>query len=118
MKDQDYYCDLTVKEVEKMSDQFCRANVTWTHPFDLFVAKLENRQVPDAALRTKWRLMKSGPFKGTEVCVCCMLEGALMKKVRCRIYETRPSVCRNAVKPGNKNCLEIRRILLGAKEST
>jgi Fe-S-cluster containining protein len=47
-----------------------------------------------------------------------MLEGTLMKKVRCRIYETRPSVCRNAVKPGNKNCLEIRRILLRAKEST
>jgi hypothetical protein len=111
MKDQDYFCDLTVKEAEKMSEQFRRANVAWTHPFNKLISLLSGKRLPDAALRTKWRLMKSGPFKDCEVCVCCMLRGSLMKNVRCHIYENRPSICRSAVKPGDKNCLELRRIL-------
>lgn len=39
---------------------------------------------------------------------CLALAGALMKNVRCTIYNHRPSPCRR-VEPGSKLCLEYRR---------
>lgn len=39
--------------------------------------------------------------------VCSFLRGTPTKRVSCRIYETRPEVCRN-YKPGSRGCREAR----------
>ena len=41
-------------------------------------------------------------------CKCVALEGELGGKVRCTVYDIRPSVCRN-FKPGSAVCYEARR---------
>lgn len=104
MHDQSCFCDLTTQEVARMSSQFRAANVEYSSILDHLIG-----QVPYAAFKTRWRKMKAGPLKGGEVCACCMLDGAVLKRVRCRIYATRPSVCRRAVKPGDNVCRELRR---------
>jgi Fe-S-cluster containining protein len=101
--DQEAWCDLTDKEAKAFSPQFRARNVV-IYSFFHMIAEGS----PDAALRTKWASVKSGPFKGDEVCVCCQLEGSLMHRVKCRIYDKRPHTCRASVRPGDKNCLEIR----------
>lgn len=113
VQDQPSFCDLTPHELKKMSPQFLAANVELIPLIDQLT-----RGYPQGALRTKWRLMKSGPFKGIEACVCCLLDGSLMKSVRCRIYAKRPSTCRRAVKPGDRSCRALRRLLQQAIEAT
>ena len=110
-QDQEYFCDLTSDEVDAMSPQFIAKNVHFTRLIDRIV-----KRHPPASLRTRWKVQKSGPFKDVEACVCCQLDGSLMHKVKCLIYGSRPSVCRNAVKPGDKSCVEIRRMFLQAIE--
>jgi len=105
------FCDLMPAEVDAMSPQFIAKNVHFTRIFEQIIYKH-----PPAALRTRWTEQKAGPLKGNRACVCCQLSGSLMHKVRCRIYENRPSVCRRAVKPGDKNCKVMRQILLQAIE--
>jgi Fe-S-cluster containining protein len=111
--DQDYFCDLTEEEISRLSPQFIRANVRISRSIDVFAARCDGRYLPVGALKTKWRRMKSGPFKGTKLNVCRMLEGSVLKRVRCRVYETRPKACREAVKPGDEACLQVRSMLLG-----
>jgi len=69
---------------------------------------------PYAVLKTKELHPTAGPYKKVNFCVCCMLDGSPMTRVKCRIYAKRPTVCKTAVVPGDKNCVEIRRILLSA----
>jgi len=61
------------------------------------------------AIKTKWLKQRSGPMKGTSVCVCVALRGTLLKKVRCSVYDQRPRVCREAVLPGDPMCLSLQR---------
>lgn len=111
--DQTNFCDLTDAEVRRFSPQFRAANVEHNSLLHVLVSQ---GRVPEAALRTKWRKMRSGPLKGAEVLVCCMLRGSVLRHVRCAIYETRPFVCRRAVKPGDKTCLLVRQMLQSATE--
>lgn len=105
--ERDDYCDLTEKEYKRFSPQFRAKNVKVYGAFSMLC-----RGAPPAALRTRWKKQTSGPFKGSELFVCCMLDGSVLHRVRCRIYETRPRVCRKAVKPGSRACLAIRSELL------
>lgn len=110
--DQPSFCDLTSAELESLSPQFIAKNVEITSTFKHL---LHGGHRPPDALRTRWKTMKSGPFKGFELCVCCMLDGSVMRKVHCRIYETRPSICRKALKPGDRMCLMLRKALSDEK---
>jgi Fe-S-cluster containining protein len=78
----------------------------------VFAARFDGGYLPAGAMKTKWQRMKSGPFKGARLNVCRMLEGSVLGKVRCRIYDTRPRACREAVKPGDRACRQIRTMLL------
>jgi len=40
--------------------------------------------------------------------VCVGLKGTLARKVSCALYENRPSVCRDSIQPGNKDCKTLR----------
>lgn len=109
--DMESFCDLTHAEVDAMSPQFIAKNVRFIRIFEQIICRH-----PPAALRTSWRTQRAGPLKGSRACVCCQLSGSLMHKVSCKIYKDRPSVCRRAVKPGDKNCKVMRQILLQAIE--
>lgn len=102
--DQGFFCDLTNKELIKLSRQFISRNVVLFQLFDQIT-----RKFPPAALRTKRVVPRTGPLKDHELNVCCMLRGTALKKVSCKIYETRPSACKSAVKPGDRTCLTARR---------
>jgi Fe-S-cluster containining protein len=113
LQDQQCFCDLTEKDLDKMSPQFIRANVLFSSPFDLLCSPLVfGKPQPLGALKTKYLENKRGYFKGCTACACAMLEGSLMYEVKCRIYESRPEVCRKAVVAGDKSCKAIRRHLL------
>jgi Fe-S-cluster containining protein len=62
------------------------------------------------AIRTVWRMETSGPFRSWEMNRCVCLCGSVMQKVKCRIYEKRPWVCRTALYPGEKACLKERQL--------
>lgn len=110
--DQPSFCDVTAEEALRFSPQFRRANL---EEFGLFDRALQGG-LPHAAIRTKWSKTEAGPFKGVDVCTCKMLDGSLMHKVRCRIYKDRPRTCHRAVKPGDRTCVELRRMFLDAVE--
>lgn len=92
------FCDLTSKDLERLHPAFVRRHVL---------------HVPLAgpALVTKERLIRTGPLKGCTATTCVALRGSLMHRVSCSIYENRPEVCRRAVKPGDRTCKDVRRML-------
>lgn len=110
-KEQEVWCDITAGEAAAFSPQFRARNVT---AYSVFATIAHGK--PPSALRTRWLTQAAGPFKGRDACVCCQLDGSLMHRTRCRIYANRPTTCRKAVRPGDRNCREARRMLLRALE--
>lgn len=100
--DQDVFCDMTEEECKAFSLQFRTKNIK---EFDLFAIVAEG--APPYALRTKFVKSK----EGIAICACCQLDGSPMHKVKCRIYDSRPYTCRESVKPGDKSCRQLRRIV-------
>jgi len=74
------------------------------------------RNIIGGAIKTKVRTMRAGPLKGYDVLICAGLRGDILHRVSCAVYERRPRVCRIAVKPGSRNCMMQRRMLLEAAE--
>jgi Fe-S-cluster containining protein len=108
--DQDAFCDLTEKDIERLGARLQR-HIVWADVFTLAVEALSGRRAtPPAALATRWRRMRAGPFKGIEACVCVFLQGSLLHRTNCRVYARRPYVCREAVRPGTRLCRDIRRM--------
>jgi Fe-S-cluster containining protein len=102
-RDQPVFCDVEEKDLDRLGRRIVRLHVI--QPTLLEHLAGEGR----AALATKWRKAQAGPLAGWEFNQCVMLRGSPMHQVGCRIYERRPGVCRNAVKPGDRACREIRR---------
>jgi Fe-S-cluster containining protein len=102
---QDYFCNLTEAEMARLPQQFVKH---LTRGVDV----LDGEYMPPGALKTKWKRMKSGPFKDKVLNVCVMLDGSLLSRVKCRIYNIRPKACRNAANPGDEGCLRARSMLL------
>jgi Fe-S-cluster containining protein len=101
----DRFCDLSEEDLETFSPQFLETNAVFTS----ILESIMDPRMPPAALRTKPLEAKSGPCKGHSFTACAMLVGSPMHKVRCKIYEKRPQVCRQAVIPGTRGCRAIRR---------
>lgn len=72
--------------------------------------KWVEKNVFGAAIKAKWREQKSGPLQGRKECVCVALRGSLLHRVRCSIYAQRPRACRVTLQPGDRLCLETRRL--------
>ena len=108
-QDQGYYCDVTPEDIERLSKKFVTENVAFTSPFDMMAMIIDGHRVMGGAIRTTWRTMRQGPFKGYEMNTCVALQGSVMHKVSCSIYKNRPDVCRIALKPGDKSCLDVRK---------
>ena len=104
------FCDVTTEDEKKLGKKFVRLHVIHFRAIDMFAAILDGRKHPEGAIKTEVKEQKSGPHKGYGLRTCAMLDGSVMSKVSCRIYDKRPRVCHEAVKPGDRNCLELRRI--------
>ena len=111
-QDQGYYCDLIPEDMDRLSKKFLDDNVLFTSLFDMLAMAIDGNRVMGGAIRTKWRTMRSGPFKGYEMNTCAALRGSVMNKVSCSIYKNRPEACRIAVEPGDKSCKDTRRAFL------
>jgi len=109
--DQEGFCDLTDRDLERFSPSFIRRYVLFSSPFQLLIAAVGGRREPSAVLSTRYLTSRAGPFRGISVCTCALLSGSLLHRVRCRCYPIRPHICRTAVRPGTRQCLAIRRSL-------
>ena len=106
---QDAFCNIDEDEIKRL-DKNQRRHVMRSGIFDMLLASIDGgRGVSPAAITTRIREMKDGPFKGKEACTCYFLEGVPMKSVRCSVYKVRPSTCRVTCSAGDKTCRKIRK---------
>jgi len=101
--DQEVFCDVVESDCERLGVAWVKRNVMFPTLFEQLVGG-----VPPA-IKTKWMAQRSGPMRGESACVCVALRGTLLKRVWCAVYDKRPQTCRDAVKPGDPVCLDLRR---------
>jgi Fe-S-cluster containining protein len=65
------------------------------------------KQIAHNAIKTVKREMQDGILKGIPLHVCCCLEGSVMHRVSCSIYEKRPKACQK-FEPGSFGCRLLR----------
>ena len=116
LQDQHVYCDVTPDDQKRLGKRFVRLNVVQFSSFDHLAATIDGRAIPYGAIRTEWHEAKTGPFRGISFCQCAALRGSVMQHTSCSVYTRRPKACREAVKPGDRNCRELRRLLQDAIE--
>jgi Fe-S-cluster containining protein len=102
------YVDLLEADLVQLPKR-AQKHVRYPSTLDILAAAIDSRRIEYAALATKEVTVRSGPLKGCTTTVCALLSGTPAKRVECRIYEQRPRACREAVKPGDRTCIEIRR---------
>ena len=94
------YADCTPRDLERLPKTFRRLHVV------------------NNTIRTRDALQRSGPLKGATATACAALRGALLKSTKCSIYENRPSVCRTAIRPGDRSCRQTRKLFQEFLESS
>ena len=109
---QDSFCDVDEKDMKRMGTPLVRRLVRHPEVFDLACAALDGRAAPSPDIETKKRRVRLGVLRGVTTCQCAALKGDPMHSVQCSIYEVRPSVCRVAVKPGDRTCRQIRGLIM------
>jgi len=91
---EDTYVNVTPQDEKLLGKRYVRLNVI------------------NGEVRTRPTVNKAGPLKGAEDCRCVSLRGSIGKQVGCSIYEKRPDVCRKALKPGDRQCIAVRRMFV------
>lgn len=114
LQDQDVFCDVEVEDLDRLKPAWVKKNVLFTSVFDAALAVIDGANMPHGAIRTKWAKQRTGPLAGREACTCVALRGSVMSRVSCSIYENRPRTCKVAVVPGDRTCLELRRMIMDA----
>jgi Fe-S-cluster containining protein len=106
---QDTFADIYVEDLVRLGPAFTKKHVAMTTTFERAISAIGGtREPPDAAIRTRWRLQKKGPLRSYELLTCAALRGDVFKTVSCSVYQKRPRVYREAVKPGDRTCRAIR----------
>jgi Fe-S-cluster containining protein len=116
LHDQQGFCDISEKDAKRLGKKFVRLHVLQSSTFDQMAALLDGHSVPWGVIKTTYKLIAKGPFKGVTVCACDQLRGDPSHKVRCAIYAKRPETCRTAMVPGEKACRDLRRMYKKAAE--
>jgi len=111
LANQESYCDVTSEDEKRLGRKFVRLNVVRFSLFDQLVSSIDGNEMPPGAIRTAWVAQRTEPAKGIEVLRCAALRGTVLSKVKCSVYDKRPEVCDKAVKPGDRNCKELRKIM-------
>jgi len=109
--DQDVFCDVTEKDMKRLGPGLVRKHVLAPDTVTLLLQAIDGGAHTYFALATRWRKQRCGPLKGASICACVFLNGSVLHRTSCRIYQKRPRVCRTAVKPGDRACLQIRRMM-------
>lgn len=91
--------DLTADDVAQMSRRVVRLHLMQEHSV--------------VHTKTVWKDQRRGPLAGAQACVCSALQGSLLSRVSCSIYNQRPEVCRS-FEPGSARCKAARRQLENA----
>jgi Fe-S-cluster containining protein len=107
----DVYCEAQPEDIILLGPRLARKYVQDASLLEMATSAIFGGKFPSAAIKTQWRVQKAGPLKGVSVCCCVFLQGSLMHKTRCRIYNKRPRACRLAVKPGDTICKQSRQLL-------
>lgn len=110
------FCDVTERDLKRLPLSFVKRHVAGLSPFSMMARVLSGQGAPYAAISTKVAAQRSGPFKGATIIVCSALRGSILGRCSCSVYEQRPRVCREAVKPGSRNCLAIRQLAFNLAE--
>ena len=108
--DQDSFCDVEEADIARLDPKWVRRNVLGFRPFDVAVAALSRHRLPEAVIATRQALQRRGPLAGMSACTCVALRGSLLHRTSCSIYDRRPRTCRDAVKPGDPTCRELRKM--------
>ena len=101
-EDGNVFCNMSKSDLSKLSPRFVYRNV---------ISILGHADCY-AAIKTRWKVTKTGPFKGYEFNICAALRGSIMNQVSCSIYKNRPMVCKTAVIPGDRTCEDLREVYL------
>jgi Fe-S-cluster containining protein len=112
LREQNAYCDASLEDLKKLDPRWVKENVAFASLMDALAMALDGGKMVLAALRTKWAYQRHGPCADMDLCTCIALRGSVMHRVSCRIYERRPTTCRETVNPGDSTCLEFRKALL------
>ncbi len=111
------FCDLSEFDVDRLPKRFVRLHVVSDSPAARVIAAVSGHVLPYAVIEAHFREQKAGPYAGGDVNVCAALRGSVGHRVSCRVYAKRPEACREAVKPGDWNCLMLRKALFESAET-
>lgn len=116
LHDQEVFCDVDEEDVARLPKGWVKKNVMFSRPIDRAFAAMLGPPAPHGAIKTEWKKQRAGDLKGFELCSCVALKGSVMSSVKCSVYEKRPDTCRTAVVPGDRTCLDVRRLFKDAIE--
>lgn len=111
MIDHDVFCDVTEKDIKRLGPTLTKKYVLEPDTVTRRLETIDGHIHDYSALATQWKTQRAGLFKGVACCACVFLQGSTMHRVSCRIYEKRPRACRMAMKPGDRACKELRRMV-------
>lgn len=109
------YCDVEPGDTKRLTSAE-RKHVCYPSFFDQACQALDGRKAVYGAIETRWRTQRAGPLKGLEACTCFFLKGSVLKDAVCKIYPRRPDTCKKACSPGERACLEARRMVMEMAE--
>lgn len=95
----DRFCDVTVEDITRLSRRFVAKHVRSVH------------YAIGPALATVLEPVATGPLKGIELARCAALRGSVLRRTSYSVYANRPSVCRESIQPGDRDCRWLRREL-------
>ena len=106
--EQDSYCDISSEKEFSRLGKKNKRYVIFLNAISMFEQSIGCNKLTCAVIKTKTTKQKSGPLKGVKLCACTFLKGTVLEDCRCAVYENRPDICRNVVKPGDNYCLKAR----------
>jgi len=98
------------EDIRRLNQRWVSKNVLFSRPIDFLSALIDGGEPVFGAIRTQARKVKRGPLKGYSICGCVALRGSPLGQVSCTIYTRRPSVCKDALSPGDRECLSLREL--------
>lgn len=107
LQDTEIWAEVTMADAVRLGSPWCKKHIIG---FSLLSMVCRAPGASLGGIETVWREVKAGPMKGVRVCVCVALRGSPLHRCSCRVYDKRPEVCRKALNPGEKQCLEARRM--------
>lgn len=103
-------CDVEEDEIAQLPAEL-QKQLIYPEPYELMARTLSGRKSFYAVIPVKVSTAKSGPLKGIDCSTCVCLEGSVMDRVSCSIYEQRPKSCRVALMPGDPTCRKTRQLI-------